>query len=142
MIGMFQCKLYTLHCNILQKIFSVSLSFLITKVGDKNISFDSEVRQTLSLLLNGCGVFEGYNDQIDIWINSIIHLDSIDDKLEVASYVEKMIKRVYKHTEKYLSLIYKAEENTGEEEMDISKQEDIFNRTYIKLIKICLLHIA
>ncbi|XP_008209600.1 nucleolar pre-ribosomal-associated protein 1 [Nasonia vitripennis] len=111
-----------------EEIFSVSLSFLITKVGDKNVSFDSEVRQTLSLLLNGCGVFEGFNDQIEIWINSITHLDGIDDKLEVASYVGKIIKRIYKHTEKYLSLIHKIEENTGEEEMDISRQEDIFNQ--------------
>ncbi|OXU29987.1 hypothetical protein TSAR_001104 [Trichomalopsis sarcophagae] len=111
-----------------EEIFNVSLSFLITKVGDKNVSFDSEVRQTLSLLLNGCGVFEGFNDQIEIWINSITHLDGIDDKLEVASYVGKIIKRVYKHTEKYLSLIHRVEENIGEEEMDISRQEDIFNQ--------------
>ena len=104
----------------------MALPFLITKVGCKDVSLDVEVRQTINLLLSGCGLFEGFNDQIDIWIDSVIYLENGEDKLEVANWIAKIINRVSKHTEKYLSLIHKTEENTGDEIVDINKYEDIF----------------
>jgi hypothetical protein len=38
-----------------------------------------------------------------------------------------MIKRVFKKSEKYTSLILEMEKNTGEEIIDIKTQENLFN---------------
>lgn len=110
----------------------------MTKVGDKDASLDAEVRHTLNLLLGGCGIFEGYNDQIEIWIDGITYVENVDDKLTTAEWITKLVKRISKHTEKYISLIRKTEENTEEEMTFVNKQEDIFNGMRLGIICIKL----
>lgn len=99
----------------------------MSKVGDEDASLDTEVRHTLTLLLAGCGIFEGYDDHIDIWIDGITYVESANDKLVVAEWITKIVRRISKHTEKYISLIRKTEESTEKEVTFVNKQEDIFN---------------
>lgn len=109
------------------------MSFLLTAYGNDSIEhgnkdiFNLEVHQTIHLLLGSCGVFEGFHDEIDIWIEAFEFLEDFNQKLEISRWFVKIIKRVFKHTEKYVSLVHKTEKNTEEEMMDVNRLEDILN---------------
>ncbi|XP_011500624.1 PREDICTED: nucleolar pre-ribosomal-associated protein 1 [Ceratosolen solmsi marchali] len=107
-----------------EEIFNSALSFLITQIGNKDTSLDYEIRETINVLLEKSGIFEGYNDQIEIWIDGITYFKSLE-KVEVANWITKIIKRVFKHNDKYASLIFEIERNSGEK-VDINVQEKIF----------------
>ncbi|XP_014204938.1 nucleolar pre-ribosomal-associated protein 1 [Copidosoma floridanum] len=110
-----------------EEIFTSALSLLLTKVGHESSSFDFEVINTIKLLINSCGIFEGCNDEIEIWIDAITYIDNHEDKLEVSNWIAKTIKRVSKNVEKYVSLISQVEENAVEEIVSVNKIDDIFD---------------
>lgn len=105
------------------------MSFLITKYVHENNLYDLEIKQTLKLLLNNCEVFEGYDDQIEIWINAITSIKSHEDKLKVAEWLTKIIKRVFNNTQKYEALIIQAEKIVEEDLLSVNKVDDIFDGT-------------
>lgn len=82
-------------------------------------------------MLNSCGVFEGYSDEIDVWIEAFMIFEDFEHKLEVSNWFVKILKRVFKHPEQYISLIHKAEKNAEEEIMDVKRLEDILDGKYI-----------
>ncbi|XP_058796890.1 nucleolar pre-ribosomal-associated protein 1 [Phymastichus coffea] len=118
-----------------KNLFSSALSFLMSKMGMNNILLDSEVFKTIYLLLNKCEIFEEHNDEVEIFVNVITHFNSPEHKLEIANWITKIIKRVSKHTEKYMSVKYNNEKNTKDDLLENTKQEDIFTTLNEKNIK-------
>ncbi|KAJ8680513.1 hypothetical protein QAD02_016300 [Eretmocerus hayati] len=77
-------------------ILKSSILFLIPRITSDNPSLASEVCETSQILMNRCGCFEGHIEEIEIWLNSIYHVESSEDRLEIANWIVKIIKKLMK----------------------------------------------
>ena len=46
---------------------------------------DRQKQLSLSFLLNGCGIFEGFNVQIDVWVAILAKFENDANKFEIAN---------------------------------------------------------
>ncbi|XP_076686746.1 nucleolar pre-ribosomal-associated protein 1 isoform X3 [Andrena cerasifolii] len=107
-----------------KKIFSDALSFLISLLNEEVSSISSSIKVTIKVLLNATGMFEGSNDQLDIWINGFVNLDGKD---EAISWFVNIIKRTSRDIEKYANEIIEAEEAINETVTHTGPLEDTFD---------------
>lgn len=77
-------------------------------------------------LLNASGVLEGCEYQIDIWINSCFALNTSEERIELANWLVKIIRKTTKHAATYIQVVTKAEEMGGEQLYSRTTIEDIF----------------
>lgn len=87
-------------------------------------SISSSIKVTIKVLLNATGIFEGCNDQLDIWINGFVNLDG---KEEATSWFVNIIKRTSRDIEKYANEIIEAEEAINETVTHTGPLEDVFD---------------
>ncbi|XP_076235375.1 nucleolar pre-ribosomal-associated protein 1 [Calliopsis andreniformis] len=107
-----------------KKIFSDVLSFLICLLDEEVSSISSCVKESIKILLCATGMFEGCNDQLDVWINGFVNLN---DKEEVTNWFVNVIKKTARNIEKYANEIIKMEEAINEGVTYAGRLEDTFN---------------
>nr|XP_031843473.1 nucleolar pre-ribosomal-associated protein 1 [Nomia melanderi] len=107
-----------------KKIFSNTLSFLLSLLNKQDSTNALSVKSTIKMLLNITGIFEGCNDQLDIWINGFINLDESE---EIVDWFVHLIKKTSKDIKKYVNEVIEAEEIISEGVVQAGRLEDIFN---------------
>ncbi|XP_043249486.1 nucleolar pre-ribosomal-associated protein 1 [Colletes gigas] len=107
-----------------KKIFSDVLSFLLSLLNKEVSTISSCIEITIKNLLNATGMFEGCNDQLDIWINGFVDLD---EKEETINWFMNIVKKAVKNIERYANEIIEMEEIINVGIVQPSQLEDVFN---------------
>ncbi|XP_012278213.1 nucleolar pre-ribosomal-associated protein 1 [Orussus abietinus] len=112
-----------------KKHFMKVLSLLLSIQNNEAMSADvtSNARAAVNVLLRSSGMFEGFNDQVEIWINAFSFLCDQNERGTVVDWFVTIMKNAIKHTNKYESMITEAEEAAGEQIPNTRKIQDIFN---------------
>ncbi|XP_076278899.1 nucleolar pre-ribosomal-associated protein 1 isoform X2 [Lasioglossum baleicum] len=114
-----------------KKVFSDALSFLLSLLNNEDSSNVSSIKSTIKMLLNITGMFEGCDDQLDIWINGFVHLDG---NQELVDWFIRLSKKVAKDMDRYVDEIIKTDEIASEGVIYTGRFEDIFGELLDKNI--------
>ncbi|XP_012269209.2 nucleolar pre-ribosomal-associated protein 1 isoform X2 [Athalia rosae] len=121
-----------------KELFGETIPFLIALLDARKgpMPVSRQAKTALKALLNSCGVFEGCSYQVDIWINSCLNFENIEERLEISYWLVKIIRKTVKHVTKYVDLVIQAEEVAGEHLYSETKIDDIFTDLMERDIKI------
>lgn len=114
-----------------EKTFKDALLFLITLIRQKTTL---ENLDTVRMLLNATGLFEGCEDQLDIWINGFLVVQNSE---ELTPWFMSVLKSAIKHTYKYIDHITQSEKMLSDQitNLDVKKADDIINYLFNKANK-------
>lgn len=100
------------------------MPFLISLLSEEVSPISSSVKATIKNLLNATGIFEGCNDQLDIWINGFVGLD---EKEKAINWFVSAVQKTARNIEKYANEIIKTEEVINEPVTYAGRLEDMLN---------------
>ncbi|XP_066598571.1 nucleolar pre-ribosomal-associated protein 1 isoform X2 [Prorops nasuta] len=111
-----------------KSIFNDALPFLINLLDKTEVAICQQVKDTIKLLLDGSRMFEGCDDQVDIWINGFYNFKDSDEKNSLILWFVNILKATSKNPDKYVKLIMETDErNTGEQINNMSRINDILD---------------
>ena len=96
-------------------------------MSEVGINLNEQIQESLRLLLKNTRLFEGCDDEIDIWIESVKNFEKTEDRLQISSWIAHIFKKVSRNTEKYLSSMHKIITESEKEMDEKQDQNEIFN---------------
>ncbi|KAG8148301.1 nucleolar pre-ribosomal-associated protein [Chelonus insularis] len=116
--------------EIEETIFSKSLIFLISLIEKDSLMvnrtssiLDKQAKNTIKLLLKSLKTFQGYDNQIDIWINCLSYFEN-EQKNAVARWLVKMFRYSVKNKDEFFKNNKKNKNENEESAISKIKEEN------------------